>query len=103
MEKDTNEKSLVKVNDSFLGKIRRFLVQIFGKRENKILEVEKVSEKSNGDNSIINDEGKLENIDNKDSLNLNNTKNEEVYEDKEEIERKLMNYYESIKNIAKVK
>lgn len=76
MVNNTEEKGLVKVNDSIFTKIRRFFMLKFGKKQNEFVEIK------NEELNDVNDE-KIE--------------TEEVYEAKEEIERKLMNYYESIR------
>lgn len=100
MENNTKEKGLIKVNDNFFTKIRRYLMQMFSKKYNKIEcakdndmvlcnEIEK-------ENSGQSKEVCEENI-NVSDIEKKNKNDEEVYEAKEEIERKLMNYYESIK------
>ena len=73
MVNNTEEKGLVKVNDSIFAKIRRFFVLKFGKKQNEFVEIKT------------------------EELNEEKSETEEVYEAKEEIERKLMNYYESIR------
>lgn len=82
MVDNTEEKGLVKVNDSIFAKIRRFFVLKFGKKQNEFVEIE------NDELNEVNDE---------EVLNKDKNEIEEVYEAKEEIERKLMNYYESIR------
>ena len=100
MVNNTEEKGLVKVNDSIFAKIRRFFMLKFGKKQNEFAEIkiEELNdindEKNNIEKSYIEQSEKIN--DNK-ILNEEKIETEEVYEAKEEIERKLMNYYESIK------
>lgn len=82
MANNTEEKGLVKVNDSIFAKIRRFFMLKFSKKQNEFVEIK-------------NDE--LNDVNDEEVLNEDKNKIEEVYEAKEEIERKLMNYYESIR------
>ena len=97
MVNNTEEKGLVKVNDSIFTKIRRFFMLKFGKKHIEFVESES-EELNNEPNNIekLNIE-KSENINYNDDLNQQKSENEEVYEAKEDIERKLMNYYESIR------
>ena len=149
MEKVTNEKSLVKIDEkSFFSRFRRFWVNIFNRRKNnksddeKVEEVELIIEESPSES--LNTNGKLFNYDAQDNEENNNKiadennivsdksdvsredlengkityesmeisndnddmnvtylfekKEKTVVEEREELERKLMNYYESIKN-----
>lgn len=77
MTDETEEKALVKVQDNIFTKIRRFIMQKF---------VKKTEEVKN-----INTEEKIE------EENEKKETPQEIYEEKEELEKKLMNYYESIK------
>ena len=93
MENNTEEKSLVKVNDNIFAKIRSFFMLKFGKKqkddvelENEILNISIKDEGNKNNGAELGKTGELEKID----------KSNEIYEEKEELERKLMNYYASI-------
>ena len=97
MVDNTEEKGLVKVNESIFAKIRRFFMLKFGRKQNEFVEIK--SEDLNSEQKDI-ENCDIENnndINNSETLNEVESITEEVYEAKEEIERKLMNYYESIK------
>ena len=132
MEKNTNEKSLVIVNNNIFAKMRRFFINIFAKREpvyeeefeqEEIIEEinneqpkkrklfnydeevgddmpESISEDSNTDENAE-DNGSVQNLqesENSDDFSSEPVVKSRVAEEKEELERKLMNYYASIKN-----
>ena len=121
MEKNTNEKSLAVMDYNIFAKLRRFFINIFNKKQNYyeeefIEQEEKVEEETtkktrklfNYDAEV--DDIMPENIPEKDIINedveyvdniADNSEKEvksKVSEEKEELERKLMNYYASIKN-----
>lgn len=108
MVNNTEEKGLVKVNDSIFAKIRRFFMLKFGRKQIEVeQEVTKLNNEENVTEESINEEqNSRENENTEINENLNTQQDldqqtpeqkEEIYESKEEIEIKLMNYYESIK------
>lgn len=99
MEDNTKEKGLVKVSDNIFAKIRRFFMLKFGKKQNDFVETknEEINLDNNNENYDIEKSIKTTETVNSETLNENNKSVEEEYEPKEEIERKLMNYYESIR------
>ena len=97
MVNNTEEKGLVKVNDSIFAKIRRFFMLKFGKKQNEFVEIKNEELNDEKNNIKKNDIEQSEKINDNEILNEEKIETEEVYEAKEEIERKLMNYYESIR------
>lgn len=140
MEKCTNEKSLVVVQDNFLTKVKKFLTRFFGggKSDYDYIEAEeeynqdnseKIEEESAekqrklydfdadnteewpGDANVNNIQDANDNVNenSNESSNFDNLEanveeeyDREVYSqayiEKQELEQKLLNYYESIKN-----
>ena len=121
MEKKKKKKSLAVMDYNIFAKLRRFFINIFNKKQNYyeeefIEQEEKVEEETtkktrklfNYDAEV--DDIMPENIPEKDIINedveyvdniADNSEKEvksKVSEEKEELERKLMNYYASIKN-----
>lgn len=125
MVQKTNEKSLAVVDNSVFAKMRRFFINLFGKKEDKCEYYDEIEECEEVEKEPIKKTQKLfnydaevddcmldnvtenmpgeenglgENVDNEiidDSSEI--TKKSSVCEEKEELERKLMNYYESIR------
>lgn len=120
MEKDTNEKSLMVVQDSFLKKIKNFFIRFFGSK-NDDKQYTQVDVEDIKRNDIMNEDvsvtktRKLYNFDAEDNGEWpenNNDSNEteeqdsdldyerepisEVCREKEALEQKLRNYYASI-------
>ena len=119
MEKHTNEKSLAIVDNNIFAKMRRFFINIFAKREPIYEEYEQeelIEEKEetprktgrlfNYDAEVgddmpenVNEKDKVdENVENAINYVSEETTKSKASEEKEELERKLMNYYASIKN-----
>ena len=93
MKEETNETSLAVVNESIFTKIRKFLISKFGKKDVIIMEDEENMIRNSKDKEepkIKDQEFEEKDVSKKESA-------EEIFEEKEEIERKLMNYYNSIK------
>lgn len=114
MEKITEEKGLTKIDNGIFAKIRRFLVSIFNKKHVKNNEISNKEEKKNIETvekddennelkefSVVIKENKFviqsELPNNSNKIEEENKKHSVDYEEKEEIEQKLMNYYASIK------
>ena len=114
MEKITEEKGLTKIDNGIFAKIRRFLVSIFNKKHvqnNETINQEEKENIENEDNENEKNEPKEFRVIIKENkfviesefLNKLNEPDEENkkhdldYEEKEEIEQKLMNYYATIK------
>lgn len=89
MEKRTEDKMMIKVDENIFGKIKKFFLGLFNKNTKKDIQEENIVEEENTAEII-----KEDIID----IKENENQNKKEYEDKEEIEKKLMNYYESIKN-----
>lgn len=87
MEKRTEDKMMIKVEENIFGKIKKFFLGLFKKNVKKDMQEE----------NICVDESRAE-IKNEDIMDIKENENDKEYENKEEIEKKLMNYYESIKN-----
>ena len=118
MENKTNEKSLAIVDDNIFAKMRRFFIKIFAKKEPIYEEYEEVIEEEKEETPkklgrLFNYDAEVgddmpENINEKDKVdeNIENAVNyvseeatkSKASEEREELERKLMNYYASIKN-----
>ena len=94
MKEETNETSLAVVNESIFTKIRKFLISKFSKKDVIIMEDEENMIRNSKDKEEL--KIKDQELEEKDVSKKESA--EEIFEEKEEIERKLMNYDNSIKN-----
>lgn len=106
MENFTEEKGLVKIDNSIFARVRRFLTNIFKKKNYCAVDLTENKNEVNSLNSSI-EQNAIEEINDtneKTQENKNEERNAQTeleYEGKEELEQKLMNYYASIKTSLK--